>query len=93
MAMISAGVTGSRLRAGADLVAGAVDVAGLDAAAGQQQAVAEVPVVAAGRGVDLRAAAELAHDHDQRPLEHRPAPEVVEQGRDGGVELRQQRRS
>ena len=55
---------------GADLVAGAVDMAGLDSAAGQEERVAEVPVVAAGGGVDLGAAAEFAHDDDQRSFEH-----------------------
>src|SRR5262249_62310208 len=76
---------------GADLVAGAVDVARLDPAAGHPQAVAEVPVVAAGGGVDLRAAAELAHDDHQRPAEHPPGQQVVEQAGDGGVGLGHQR--
>jgi hypothetical protein len=70
----------------ADLVAGAVDVAGLDAAPGEEEAVAEVPVVAAGGGVDLRAPPELAHDDDEGTVEHAAGGQVVEQAGDGGVE-------
>ena len=79
-----------RLRAGADLVAGAVDVAGLDSAAGEEERVAEIPVVAAGGGVDLGASAELAHDDDQGAVEHAAGDQVVEQARDGRVELRKE---
>ena len=88
--MTSAGVTGLLARVAADLVAGAVDVAGLDAAAGQHQAVAEVPVVAAGAGVDLRRAAELAHHHDQRAFQHAAIRPGRQEARHRRVELRQQ---
>ena len=63
---------------------------GLDSAAGEHQAVAEVPVVAAGGGVDLRRAAEFAHHDDQRPVEQAAVDQIVEQARHRRVELRQQ---
>src|SRR5207253_1915750 len=46
---------------GAEGVGSAVDLAAADAAAGQEKRIAAGPVVAARGGVDLRAAAELAH--------------------------------
>ena len=71
-----------------DAVAGPVDHAAADAAAGQEQAVAEVPVVAPRRGVDAGGAAEFAHYDDQRPLQHAARVEVRQERAHRGVELR-----
>src|SRR5262249_45493877 len=76
---------------GADLVGGAVDVTSLHPAAGHPEAVAEVPVVAACGGVDLRAAAELAHHHDERPAEQAAGVEVFDQARHGRIQLGKER--
>ncbi len=63
---------------------------GLDAAPREEQAVSEVPVVAAGGGVHLRAPAELPHHHDQGPFEHPAHDQVFQQAGEGRVELRKQ---
>ena len=61
-----------------------------DAAAGQQGDAGRRPVVAAGRRVDLGRPAEIAQDDDQGRFEQAPVGEVLEQARDGRVELGQQ---
>src|SRR5262245_13875131 len=45
------------------------DASAADAAARHQGAVAVLPVIAAGLVIDARRPAELAHRHDQRPLQ------------------------
>src|SRR5438445_8814521 len=57
---------------GTDAIAGAEDGTGADAAAGEQQAVAEIPVIPSGSGVDARRAAELPHHGHQRSAEYAP---------------------
>src|SRR5438552_4158352 len=59
------GTDGIGLRIGRLLVRGAVDKPAADAAAGEDDRVDAGPVVAAGAGVDLRGAAELARGHDE----------------------------
>ena len=63
------------------VVAGADDLAALHAAAGQQHEHGARVVVAAGVGVDLRRAAELAGDEDGRRLEQALVGERGEAGR------------
>ena len=63
----------------------AVDFARADARAGEQDRLHLRPVLAAALAVDLRRAAEFAHDDDERFFQQAAAGEVVEQGADGGV--------
>src|SRR5206468_2308235 len=59
------------LDVGADLVGGADDLTAANAAAGEDRREAVRPVDAPGLalGLDARRPAELADDHDQRPLQ------------------------
>ena len=67
------------------------DLAGPHAAAGEQGAGDVRPVVAAGVLVDLGRAAELAPDDDRHVLVEPARVEVVDQGRQGLIELREVR--
>ena len=69
-------VTGWSLTSHAVGVGRADDLAALDAAAGQGDVEDLGEVVAAGVGVDLGRAAELAHPDDQRAVEHAVALQV-----------------
>ena len=71
-------------------VAGADDLAAADAAAGQGDAPDARPVVAAARRVEPRRAAELAGGDHQRRFQPAAPLEVVDQGREGLIEGRQQ---
>src|SRR5579875_2013563 len=62
------------------------DLSALDAAAGQHRGPARSPVIAARVVVDTGRAAEFAHPHDQRRIEHSPIFEVVHQCRPSRIE-------
>ena len=68
----------------------AVGVAALEAAAGEHAGHRAGPVVAAGVLVDLRRAAELAGADDDRAVQHAAVVEVLDQGRQRLIEVRQQ---
>src|SRR5438874_13518873 len=70
---------GATARSSADFVAGAVDEAALQAATREQQAIAEIPVIATGAGVNLRTASKFAHDGDQRAFEQTALVQIVQQ--------------
>ena len=64
-----------------------IDPAGAQAAAGEHGAEGGGLVAAAAAGVELGGAAELGGDHDQGRVEPADALQVVDQGREGVVEL------